>query len=124
MAMRDIARYYGLDHIGKGILKLADYADSIWGAGKPIYMRPSFWTVVGVSGVLPIIANKMKWSWSSREIVYMLGGFVSTKVWDWIEEVAGGFFKTAAIKAAPTPTVYIPSKPVSAPSTGTTMLRK
>jgi hypothetical protein len=125
MAMRDIARYYGLEHIGKGLLKLSEYADSIWGADKPIYMRPSFYVFLGSSIVAPAIALWKRFSWSTREAVYIVGGYVSTKVWDWIEEAVGGFFKTAAVKAAPTPTTYIPPKPATTQGqAGSELLRK
>jgi len=126
MAMRDIARYYGVNHVGKGIVKLANYADELFGVGKPIYLKPSFWTVIGISGVLPILANRLGWSWSTKEVVYLLGGYVSTKVWDWIEEVIAGFFK---VKTTVSPGIIAPSIPPSpasapAPQAGTTMLRK
>jgi hypothetical protein len=125
MAMRDIARYYGLEHIGKGLLKLSEYADSIWGAGQPVYKRPSFLLFLGASMAAPAIALWKRFSWSAREAVYIVGGYISTKVWDWIEEAVGGFFKTAAVKAAPTPTVSISPKPVTTQGqAGSELLRK
>jgi len=122
MAAREVARYYGLNHIGKGIVKLADYADSIFGAGKPIYMRPSFFTVAVFSGVLPLVAYLRKWSWDTREIINIIGGYVSTKIWDWVEEVAAGFFKIATREVTFQPTVSIPPAPAPAQEVKTTVL--
>jgi hypothetical protein len=110
---RDVGVNYGGEHIGKGITRLLKEVDKYAGKGAaPIEQRPSTWITIIGTFALPAAAifGKLKDPWDKLAI--LTGGFISTGLWDIIEEAmvaAGG-----AAGAAYVPAAYVPPAPVSA----------
>jgi len=108
---RDVGVNYGGQHIGKGIARLLKEVDKYAGkAAAPIEQRPSTWITVIGTFAFPVAAvlGKLKDPWDKLAI--LIGGFISTGLWDIIEEAmvaAGGSAGAAYVPAA-----YVP--PVSA----------
>jgi hypothetical protein len=110
---RDVGVDYGGEHIGNGIARLLKEVDKYAGKGAaPIEQRPSTWITIIGTFALPAAAifGKLKDPWDKLAI--LTGGFISTGLWDIIEEAmvaAGG-----AAGAAYVPAAYVPPGPVSA----------
>jgi hypothetical protein len=110
---RDVGVNYGGQHIGKGIARALLEVDKALGkAGAPLTQRPSVWlTVAGTVG-LPAAAIFLKLRDPWDKLAILAGGFLSTGLWDIVEEAmvaAGG-----AAGAAYVPARYVPPAPVSA----------
>jgi len=110
---RDVGIEYGAQHIAKGINRALIEVDRMTGkAAAPIQERPSVWTSIGLGIGLPLAALYLKVRDPYDKLLILIGGFLSTNVWDYIEETiaaAGGGGGAAAY----TPTAYIPPTPVS-----------
>ena len=108
---REIGVIYGGQHIGKGISRGLKELDRYMGKeAAAVQERPSTWVVVAGAVGLPLLAvyAKLKDPWDKLAI--LTGGFLSTNLWDIVEEAmvaAGG-----AAGAAYVPARYVP--PVSA----------
>jgi hypothetical protein len=113
---REVGVNYGGEHIGKGITRLLKEVDKYAGKGAaPIEQRPSTWITVIGTFALPAAAifGKLKDPWDKLAI--LTGGFISTGLWDIIEEAmttAGG--GGGAAGAAYVPAAYVPPASVSA----------
>jgi hypothetical protein len=110
---REIGVIYGGQHIGKGISRGLKELDRYMGKeAAAVQERPSTWVVVAGAVGLPLLAvyAKLKDPWDKLAI--LTGGFLSTNLWDIVEEAmvaAGG-----AAGAAYVPARYVPPGPVSA----------
>jgi hypothetical protein len=113
---REIGVIYGGQHIGKGISRGLKELDRYMGKeAAAVQERPSTWVVVAGAVGLPLLAvyAKLKDPWDKLAI--LTGGFLSTNLWDIIEEAmttAGG--GGGAAGAAYVPAAYVPPAPVSA----------
>jgi hypothetical protein len=109
---KDVGVNYGGQHIGKGITRLLKEVDKYAGkAAAPIGERPSTWMTVIGTFAFPVAAvlGKLKDPWDKLAI--LIGGFLSTGLWDIIEEAmvsAGGAAGAAYVPA------YVPPPTVSA----------
>jgi hypothetical protein len=112
---REVGVNYGGEHIGKGITRLLKEVDKYAGReAAPIEQRPSTWITIIGTFAFPAAAifGKLKDPWDKLAI--LTGGFISTGLWDIIEEAmvaAGG-----AAGAAYVPAAYVPSASASAPA--------
>jgi hypothetical protein len=110
---REVGVNYGGQHIGKGIARALLEVDKALGkAGAPLMQRPSVWVTVVGTFALPAAAifAKLRDPWD--KLAVLAGGFLSTGLWDIIEEAmvaAGG-----GAGAAYVPARYVPPAPVSA----------
>jgi len=106
---REVGFNYGGQHIGKGVSRALREVDKILGKeAAAIHERPSTWITVIGTFALPAAAvlGKLKDPWDKLAI--LTGGFLSTGLWDIIEEAmvtAGG----GGAAAAYTPTAYVPA---------------
>lgn len=107
---RDVGIKYGAQHIAKGINRALIEVDRMAGkAAAPIQERPSVWTSIGLGIALPIAAMYLKVKDPYDKLLILIGGYLSTNVWDYIEEAMTGAGGGGA--AAYTPTAYIPPTP-------------
>jgi hypothetical protein len=102
---KEVGVNYGGQHIGKGIARALLEVDKALGkAGAPLTQRPSVWITVVGTFALPAAAvmGKLRDPWDKLAI--LAGGFLSTGLWDIIEEAMAG-----APAAAYVPTRSIPA---------------
>ena len=116
---REIGLVYGGAHIGRGISKALDQMDAALGAtGKKALERPSFWATVAVSVGVPIVAAlaERRVRGAAARALLMAGvaaaAAVSTKIWDYIEELLLG---VAAPAVVPPRVPTAPPKPPAPP---------
>jgi hypothetical protein len=111
---KEVGFNYGGQHIGKGIARAFLEVDKALGkAGAPLTQRPSVWlTVAGTVG-LPAAAILLKLRDPWDKLAILSGGFLSTGLWDIIEEAMA--VAPAVVRAVPRSTTYIPAAPAPAP---------
>jgi hypothetical protein len=118
---RDIGINYGGQHIGKGISRALKEVDKAVGKeAAAIQERPSTWITVIGTFAFPAAAMFLKLKDPWDKLFILIGGYISTGLWDIIEEamVAGGggggaaYYPTyvAAAPAAPTATASAAEK--------------
>jgi len=101
----DILKYYGPQHLAKGIERGFEEVDRITGrAALPPHERPSFWGNVGMTVVGALGALLLPEPWDL--VLAVWGGHHSTTLWDFAEE----YIPVAAR------VVYRPARPAPAPS--------
>ncbi|MEM1522304.1 MAG: hypothetical protein QXU69_04720 [Thermofilaceae archaeon] len=99
---RDVGRLYGGQHIGKGILRALREVDRAVGReAAAVHERPSTWITIVGSILLPSVAvlGKLRKPWD--EVLAIVGGYISTALWDIAEEAMMGAGGGATIVAAP-----------------------
>lgn len=99
---RDVGRLYGGQHIGKGILRAFREIDRAMGReAAAVHERPSTWITIVGSVLLPSIAvlGKLRKPWD--EVLALIGGYISTALWDIAEEAMMGAGGGATMVAAP-----------------------
>ncbi len=119
MTWRETGLIVGGQHIFKGVEKAADYIDTTLGKSTaPVTQRPSTWinTIGGLALILLPRFIKVP------EMVDILltagGGYLTTRIWDYIEEyragaaTAGGSAYSPVVSA---PTSYVPVTPTPTP---------
>jgi len=111
---REVGVNYGGQHIGKGRSRALREVDRILGKeAAAIHERPSTWITVAGTFAFPAIAifAKLKDPWDKLAI--LTGGFLSTGLWDIIEEAmataGGGGAAVAYIPAYAAPTTPTPT---------------
>jgi hypothetical protein len=107
---REVGVNYGGQHIGKGISRALREVDKyLRKEAAPIQERPSTWITVLGTFALPAAAvlGKLRDPWD--KLAVLTGGFISTGLWDIIEEamVTAGAAGAAA---------YVPAARVSSPA--------
>jgi hypothetical protein len=109
---REVGVNYGGQHIGKGIARALLEVDKALGkAGAPLMERPSVWVTVVGTFAFPAAAMFLKLKDPWDKLAILTGGFLSTGLWDIIEEAmvaAGG------AGAAYVPARYVPPAPAAA----------
>jgi len=117
---RDVGLKYGAQHIAKGINRALVEVDRMTGkAGAPIQERPSVWTSIGLGIILPIVGVFGKIKDPYDKLMVLIGGYLSTNVWDYIEEAmtAAGGGGGAAATATYVPRFTLPpTTPTSTPT--------
>ncbi len=118
MAWKDTGIIVGGQHIGKGITLATDYVDAQLGkTGAPLQERPSVWINVAGGVALVLIPRLLKrLSPTTDMLMTIIGGYMTTKAWDYVQEyIAGGAVAVAeAVRVAPTiPTVTQPITPTA-----------
>ncbi|MEM2292755.1 MAG: hypothetical protein QXX41_05720 [Nitrososphaerota archaeon] len=105
--LRDVGVSYGGQHIGKGLSKLLTEIDKIANkATAPVFERPSTWITIAAAAGLPAAAIFFKLRDPWDKLAILVGGFISTNLWNIIEEAA-----------AATPTVtFVPTEVSPAPT--------
>jgi hypothetical protein len=111
---RDVGVNYGGQHIGKAVSRGLKALDGYLGkAGAPVEKRPSTWiTIVGAVGLpAAVVLLKVRDPWDKLAI--LLGGFLSTNLWDIAEEAmaAAGGGAAAAVRSSPAPVYTPPATP-------------
>ena len=98
--LRDVGVSYGGQHIGKGLNKLLTEIDKIAKkATAPVFERPSTWITIAAAAGLPIAAILLKLRDPWDKLAILVGGFISTNLWNIIEEAAAA---TPTVKFVPT----------------------
>ncbi len=118
---RDVGVNYGGQHIGKGVSRALREVDKILGKeAAAIHERPSTWITVIGTFALPAAAIFLKLRDPWDKLAILTGGYLSTGLWDIIEEamVAGGAGGGGG--AAYTPTAYVPPTTSTAATTPAT----
>ena len=81
----------GSQHLGKGLTKLIQFIDEKTGAsGKPILQRPSFWISLLGGGALIYASTRREVPSPYDEVCAALGWYLTTNIWDHIEQVVSG----------------------------------
>jgi hypothetical protein len=84
---KEVGVVYGGLHIAKGITVGLKELDKYLGKqAEPVERRPSTWLVVGLSMGLPLAAYYLKLSEPWDMLMVLIGGYISTALWDIIEE--------------------------------------
>gem|GEM_PF-2594916 len=109
MAWREIGLIYGSQHLAKGVDRALGELDRFAGkATAAVQERPSTWVVAGLSIGLPLLLAFKKIKGPLDKLLAIVGGYLSTKIWDYIEEyMAGGGGATYS------PVSYVPATPVA-----------
>jgi hypothetical protein len=113
---RDVGVNYGGQHIGKGITRLLKEVDRMTGkTAAAIQERPSTWITVIGTFAFPAAAIFLKLKDPWDKLAILTGGYISTGIWDIIEEamVTGGGGGSPGGAYFPT-TVSVPPTPTSA----------
>jgi hypothetical protein len=90
---RDVGVNYGGQHIGKGITRALKEVDKALGKeAAAIQERPSTWITVIGTFTFPAAAIFLKLKDPWDKLFILIGGYISTGLWDIIEEamIAGG----------------------------------
>jgi hypothetical protein len=106
MAWKETAIVLGTLHASKGITLGTDYVDTWAGkTGAPVQERPSAWINVGVGLGLVLIPRIVRMSSTVDTVLTLVGGFMTTKIWDYVQEytVAGAPLRAPVRVAPPTP---------------------
>jgi hypothetical protein len=111
---RDTGVNYGGQHIGKGVTRLLKEVDKALGKETaPVQEKPSTWVIVAGTFLLPTAAVLAKLEDPWDKLAILTGGFLSTNLWDIIEEAmaAGGGGAAAAVRSSPAPVYTPPATP-------------
>lgn len=111
---KTVAETYAFINFGKLAVTVFDRLDTATGrAGLAPQHRPSTWLTVGASVGLPLAAYalKLRQPWSSMAV--LIGGFLSTQLWDILAEAAtvmneGKYARASWVPVGRQPTVATP----------------
>jgi hypothetical protein len=113
---RDTGVNYGGQHIGKGVTRLLKEIDKALGKETaPVQEKPSTWVIVAGTFLLPTAAVLAKLEDPWDKLAILTGGFLSTNLWDIIEEAMAAAGGGGAAAGAPyVPPTYVPPAPTQA----------
>ena len=98
---RDVGVNYGGQHIGKGISRLIKEVDKYMGKeAAPVQERPSTWIIAIGSIGLPAAAIFLRLRDPWDKLAILAGGYLSTGLWDIIEEAMASLGVGGAATAA------------------------
>jgi hypothetical protein len=120
LTWRDTGFIVGGQHIGKFLTKAFEMVDGYMGkAVAPVQERPSTWINIGGGLALIVIPRISKRIGPTLDyLMTVIGGYMTTKVWDYAEESMAAT-ATARFIAAPTPTpAPTPPAPVAPTAMG------
>lgn len=110
----------GGQHIGVGLRKVFEWVDSAVGkAGAPVVERPSTW--INIAGGLALILYprfSKRVSPTIDMLMTVIGGYMTTKIWDYIGEAAPAAARLFVPAPAVTPPPLPPTPPAPAPALG------
>jgi hypothetical protein len=111
---REVGVNYGGQHIGKGIARALLEVDKALGkAGAPLMQRPSVWVTVVGTFAFPAAAMFLKLKDPWDKLAILTGGFLSTGLWDIVEEAMVAAGGAAGAAYVPADTFLQPSFSVS-----------
>ncbi len=120
---RETGLVVGGQHAFKGVEKLFDYVDTALGkAAEPVMKRPSTWINMIGGLALVLLPRFVKVPEVVDALLTVGGGYMTTKVWDYIEEYTAGAATAgggAYFPVAPTPAPYVPATPAPTAATPT-----
>jgi hypothetical protein len=115
---RDVLVIYGGLHVGKGVLRLLKEVDNRMGwAANPPSRRLTTWVAVGAGVAAPFVAmnRRIRSPWDTFAL--LVGGYLSTYVWDVAEEVAAtGVLLSPPLSLAPRTFALPPAQAAPAPA--------
>jgi len=88
VAWSDVLISYGSLHVGKGVARLLREVDRAAGRlASPVAERPSTWIIVAGSVGFPLASVFLNIRRPYSDILMLIGGFLSTSLWDIAEEM-------------------------------------
>ena len=115
----EVLTIYAGEHVGKGILRALKEIDLMLGtAANPPLQRVTTIASIGAGVALPLIAmsGRVRRPWDI--FLVLVGGYLSTVLWDVVEEMTAGGTATAGLALAPR--VYYVAPPAATAPAATT----